>query len=259
MRIISLVPSLTKTLFDLGVGDRIVGCTSYCVDPKKNTRKIPKIGGTKDPQIPLIKDLQPTHILVNSEENRVSDIFELKAIAPTLETFPREISAVPDMLREISLFLGFQGIKQLKTNDIATRIEAKISWLGTTKSTQQNRYLYLIWREPLMCAGPDTYISSLFNLIGYVNCANRADSRYPAVEISEIDQYDPHFIFLSSEPYPFRKRNAVEISKKIKNRPHFVKVDGKLFSWHGTTSLEALDYLEHIVASPDWWTGCSMV
>jgi len=252
MRIVSLVPSLTKTLFDLGLGDSVVGCTSFCVDPPKETKKIRKIGGTKNPNINAIKELRPTHILVNSEENRLEDVNHLRQMASVLETFPKDIVMVPTMLRNLAVFLGDDFGFSKNCQKVAIQIDDLVAKLQEQKQPESNDYLYFIWRNPLMCAGHETYIESLFRLIGFRNAVKRG-IRYPEITWEEIDQLRPRFIFLSSEPFPFRKRHAQEILHKINYRPFIVKVDGRMFSWHGSLSLGALRHLDSGMSGAQWW------
>lgn len=253
MRIVSLVPSLTKTLFDLGLGDQIVGCTHYCVEPFKETSGIVKVGGTKNPDLECIKSLAPTHILGNTEENRRVDLDELKGIFPLLETFPKDILVVSQMLKDIANFLDISDPLSRNAYEMAQKIDEKIVSLRQINwVTKSESYLYLIWNDPVMCAGRDTYIASLLSQVGYNNCME-SEQRYPVVELKEIDTLQPKYLFLSTEPFPFKKRHAATLAHRLKHQPRIVKIDGRLFSWHGSKSLEALNFLESIATNGQWW------
>ena len=239
MRIVSLVPSLTKTICDLGLKDSIVGITNFCVDPPDLHRKARRVGGTKDPDLNIIKELAPSHVVVNSEENRQSDIDFIKGEFPTLVTFPKSPNDVPDLLSSLGEFLGV-------TNE-ADSLAAKISEELTKTQTQANpgrdlktRFLYLIWRDPWMAVGRDTYISKFLELLGFVNVID-LNERYPIVDLESFINLDAEVIFLSSEPWPFRRRDADYLRKQLgQGCPKLSWIDGKAFSWYGTTTLDAL-------------------
>ena len=239
MRIVSLVPSLTKTICELGLKDQIVGITNFCVDPKDLHRQAMRIGGTKDPDLDKIKNLAPTHVIVNTEENRSPDIAYLTQNYPTLVTFPKSPDDVPDLLRSMGQFLGADA----KANLIAEEVSSEIKRARTQNSMSKllgTRFVYLIWRDPWMAAGQDTYISNFLELLGFSNVIASSD-RYPVVDLKFYSHEQVDVIFLSSEPWPFRRRDADELRRQLGDKcPHLSWIDGKALSWYGTATLDAL-------------------
>lgn len=246
MRIVSLVPSLTHMLCELGFESQIVGCTAFCVDPASVSRSAVIVGGTKDPDMTLIECLSPTHILVNDEENRRVDIECCQNLAATLLTFPKTVADVPAMLRSVGAFLGAFS----QANRVAENIEREIFCLSAatregleTGKWRKRRFLYYIWRSPYMVAGHDTYISSLLELLGFVNVAPR-DARYPELPVEAAIELGADLLLLASEPYPFRRRDGKRLRLEWPTSPEMVKIDGKILSWYGTLTLNALHQLK---------------
>ena len=255
-RIVSLVPSLTETVATVGLEREIVGCTTFCCEPPDLARKVSLIGGTKDPQLENILKLQPTHILVNTEENNAEHISWLKSRVPTLECFPKSPRDVPALLHEMGAFL--------KAEDNFSPWEQKILRLLQQFPVSDNprSYLYLIWREPYMLAGKDCYISNLLELMGLKNAAANLDSqrpgqtlgqrRYPRVTVEEMVAASCDMVLFSSEPYPFRIRDMKRLLQQWPDNtpnPEFRKIDGQLCSWYGTKTADAL------IASQMWLSG----
>jgi ABC-type hemin transport system substrate-binding protein len=232
-RIVSLVPSISETLCDLGLRDQLVGCTSFCVEPRDLHRTSTRVGGTKDFDPALIRSLVPTHILCNQEENPREPILELAREIPTLVTFPKGPEDVPGMLRDIGRFL------ECETEKEAVAIE---SLLNTPKRHPSRRFLYMIWQNPYMIAGPDSYISRTLESIGWVN-AYEGTERYPALDIEAMAACKADIILLSSEPYPFRIRDAKKLKAQWPLAPRLARIDGQMLSWFGTRTREALEKL----------------
>lgn len=232
-RIISLVPSLSETVCDLGLRDELVGCTNFCVQPKDLHRTTTRIGGTKDPNLDLIRSLRPTHILANQEENPRDPVLDLARDIPTLVTFPKGPEDVPGMLRDLGRFLQFE------TEAAAAAIEGL---LQAPRRHAPQRFLYLIWQNPYMIAGPDTYISRTLTSIGWVN-AYEGGERYPALDQAAMEACRADIILLSSEPYPFRRRDADRLKAEWPMAPRLARIDGQMLSWFGTRTREALEQL----------------
>ena len=239
MRIVSLVPSLTKTICELGLKDQIVGITNFCVDPKDLHRHAMRIGGTKDPDLDKVKNLAPTHVIVNTEENRSPDIAYLKQNFPTLVTFPKSPDDVPDLLRSMGQFLGVDA----RANVIAGEVTSEIKRAREQSSLSKllgTRFIYLIWRDPWMAVGQDTYISKFLELLGFSNMITGPE-RYPIVDLKLYSREQVDVVFLSSEPWPFRRRDADELQRQLGDKcPHLSWIDGKALSWYGTTTLDAV-------------------
>lgn len=239
MRIVSLVPSITKTLCDLGLKNQIVGITNFCVDPPNLHRTADRVGGTKDPNLTRIAELNPTHIILNQEENRQVDIDVLKAHFNVLVTFPKTPQDVPDMLNQLGAYLGVETLAQ----DLAHDVIAKIDLVKGTNYWLEllgKRFLYLIWQDPWMAVGRDTYISNFLELLGLQNALNGSE-RYPVVNLEDVNNLNIDVVMLSSEPWPFRKRDADFIRQTLGPKcPKLYWIDGKAFSWYGATTIEAL-------------------
>lgn len=230
MRIVSLVPSLSETLVDLGLRSELVGCTLFCIEPKDLHRTASPVGGTKDFSIEKIRALNPTHILANQEENPKELVLELQKEFPLLLTFPKSPFDVPFMLREMGRFLGrdFEG-QALELENLFKTLEM---------AKEGKRFLYFIWREPYMFAGRDTYISRFLEAFGWEN-AYSGEERYPALSVEEIQALKPDLCLFSTEPYPFRKRDAERLREAWPACPDIGKIDGRMMSWYGTMTKEA--------------------
>lgn len=235
-RIVSLVPSLSETIYERGLGAELVGCTQFCVFPPRLHRTAQIVGGTKDFSIEAIDALRPTHIVANQEENPRVPIEELAKRYSVLCTFPRQAEDVPPMLRDLGHFLASSP----PFEDLASRIEETL--LSFAARASGKSFAYFIWREPYMLVGPDTYISRLLELAGWKN-AYQGEERYPALSLEEIHALHPDALLLSSEPYPFRMRDARRLREAWPESPAMYKVDGRLLSWYGSSTLEALRYL----------------
>jgi len=239
MRIVSLVPSLSKTICDLGLKANLVGITNFCVDPPDLYRSAMRVGGTKDPNLSQIHALNATHVIVNEEENRATDIEQLRKSGNVLSTFPKSPEDVGPMLRVLGKFLG----SETRTREVAACVEEEISKLASLPKLSSyvgRKFLYLIWRDPWMAVAKETYISRFLELLGFENLVN-SETRYPVIEVEQIKEMAPDVIFLSSEPWPFRKRDAEALRNQL--GPMSAKmlwIDGKYCSWYGTTTIEAL-------------------
>lgn len=240
LRIVSLVPSLTQTLCEWGLQENIVGCTGWCVDPPSLGRTATSCGGTKNPNLEQIAALQPTHVLVNTEENKPEHIQELKSRWPTLETYPKAPSDVPNMLRNMGTFLNCEEQAQ----EQALRIEGALAELAQQPLKKQ-RALTLIWRDPWMACGPDTYMSRLLETVGIQNCLlPNPTTRYPVIEIDALPRLDVDLVLMTSEPWPFRKRDAAALRALWPTCPELLWIDGQLLTWFGSKTASALEALK---------------
>ncbi|WP_430412366.1 ABC transporter substrate-binding protein [Kordia sp.] len=241
-RIISLVPSQTELLYDLGLEDSIVGITKFCVHPYhlKSTKAI--VGGTKSIKLEKIKELQPDIILCNKEENT-------KEIVETLEKlFPVHVSDVKNI--DESLEMISQYGKIFRCNTEASKINDKIQFYlrdfqAFVKDIPVQKVAYFIWRKPWMVAGKDTFINYLLTLCKFENIYE-SHGRYPEVEIKKIRlQGDPAIVMLSSEPYPFKSAHAFELGR-CTHHAKVVFVDGEYFSWYGSRLAKAFAYFKKL-------------
>ena len=238
LRIVSLVPSLSELVCDFGLEDSIVGCTNFCISPKSLCKKAKIVGGTKDPDLGFIAQLKPTHVLVNEEENRLEDALKLKEFASVIETFPRSPADVPDMVLELGTELGAATRGQALADEIVKAIDDL-----NKLSSKTVRFAYFIWNRPWMVAAQDTYISRFLELSGFTNVVV-GEERYPQVELSELEKMGPEIIFFSSEPWPFRKRDGLQLRDEWPAHPPIHHIDGKLASWYGSSTIEALHQLK---------------
>ena len=240
-RYVSLVPSLTETLFELGVGESVVGATKFCVHPRPAVDDVPRVGGTKDPRIDRILALAPTLVLVNQEENRLEDVERLRAAGLAVHvTFPRRVADVPPMLRE----LGELVERPARGEELAMEVEAaieevRIAALGRPPVP----FAVLIWREPWLAAGPGTFLSDLVTVAGGVNVipVSPGAAPYPEVEPEILEALGPRRILLPSEPFPFRDLHIDELSRRTRIGPAaFLRCDGELLTWHGSRTAAGL-------------------
>lgn len=240
-RIVSLVPSQTELLADLGLGERVVGVTKFCVHPKTWRKEKTIIGGTKSLRMDVIRQLQPDLIIANQEENDREQILTLA------QEFPVWVSQVTDLDTALSMILA--------VGDMTNRVGEAKRMVGKIKQEYQNvlgtfpirNCLYLIWRKPYMAAGGDTYISYMLKLSGFVNVLQEED-RYPELSRERIQALNPEVILLSSEPFPFKDKHIAELSVLCPNADVRL-VDGEMFSWYGSRLLLSASYFRNLRAS----------
>lgn len=238
-RIITLVPSLTETLFELGLEDRIIGVTKFCVHPYHLKSVKINVGGTKNVHIEKVRALNPDIIIANKEENTPETVAALEGICPVFVT---DIVTVEDTLKTIGDF----GKIFKRTTDAKKWIEkirfANEDFSVFMKDKPWQKVAYLIWREPYMAAGNGTFINEMLKLNRLENIYAVHEERYPEVEIRKMRiQGDPELVFLSSEPYPFKEEHAFEIGRAT-HHAKTVFVDGEMFSWYGTRLFKAFQY-----------------
>lgn len=240
-RIISLVPSQTELLYDLGLEESIVGITKFCVHPThfKGIKTI--VGGTKSVKIAKIKALQPDIIICNKEENTKEIVQELSQICPVWVT---DIVSIDDNLQMIYDFgqLFNKRTEAQKWSDKINFAYQDFKKFITDKPVK--KVAYFIWANPYMVAGNQTFINELLQLNHFENIYKSKVGRYPEIELKKIRlEGDPDYVFLSSEPFPFTDEHAFEIGR-FTHHAKTVFVDGEMFSWYGSRLLKALDYFK---------------
>jgi iron complex transport system substrate-binding protein len=241
VRVVSLCPSITESVFRLGKGSTLVGRTKFCVQPIGEVDAIERVGGTKNPKIDRIVALKPDLVFMNEEENRREDAEVLRAHGvQVLSTFARDVAGAASSLRELGAALDAKD----RAEALAGDIEAAAAKLATS-TKRRLRFIYLIWREPLMAAGAGTYVDALLTLAGGDNVARAYAERYPEVELATLAEAEK--ILLSSEPFPFEARH-LRVLANATQLPvdRFALVDGELLSWHGARTLEGLRYAERV-------------
>jgi ABC-type Fe3+-hydroxamate transport system substrate-binding protein len=236
-RIVSLVPSQTELLHDLGLGNEVVGITKFCVHPASWKKEKAIIGGTKNFNFDVIDELQPDLIIGNKEENYKEGI---EALQKKYNVWMSDIFSLDDALEMIEQ-VGEICERQEKATEIVDEIRSSFNKLS---SAGQQRVLYLIWKGPWMCAGKNTFIDSMLLKIGFVNAVIRL--RYPELASAEIADLHPDIIFLSSEPYPFKDKHISSL-QEICPRSKVMLVDGEMFSWYGSRLRLAVDYFNGVV------------
>lgn len=240
-RIVSLVPSQTELLFDLGLEEQIVGITKFCVHPFhfKSTKTI--VGGTKNVKFDKIKALQPDIIIANREENTQEMVEELQTICPVWVT---NIVTIEDNLQMIIDF-GKLFNKRVEAQKWLDKISFGLNDFRQFISDKEvQKVAYFIWANPYMVAGKDTFINELLKLNKFDNIYANREERYPEVIVQKMRiQGDPEIVFLSSEPFPFNDEHAFELGR-FTHHAKTVFVDGEMFSWYGTRLLKAFDYFK---------------
>ena len=235
-RIVSLVPSQTELLFDLGLDAEIVGVTKFCLHPSHARTTRTRVGGTKTLMHERIHALAPDLIVANREENRREDIEALQALAPCWVSDVRDLPDALAMIRSLGLVVG----RAPQGAALAARIEADFAALPRLS----RRVAYLIWRDPWMVAGGDTFIDDLLGRLGLHNVF--ADQpRYPALDDDTLREAAPELLFLSSEPYPFRERHAQELATVCPGAEP-VLVDGEMFCWFGSRLQHSASYFRQL-------------
>ena len=248
-RIVSLVPSITELLFDLGVGDRVVGRTSFCIHPSDRVANVPRVGGTKTPRLDRIRALDPTHVIVNVDENRREDADALGAFIPNMiVTHPLGPRDNPALYR----LVGGIFVCDEATERLCRVFEGALTALeSAAHGLPERRALYLIWRDPWMTVSRDTYVSRTLALVNLLTTTGGSPSRrYPEIALSREILDDVDVVLLSSEPYPFKERHIAEISAHAGVRCPAIRLfDGEMASWYGSRAIQAMDYLVRFAAS----------
>jgi ABC-type Fe3+-hydroxamate transport system substrate-binding protein len=240
VRIISLVPSQTELLVDLGLEESIVGVTKFCVHPVSIRKEKVIVGGTKNINIQKIKDLQPDIILCNKEEN-TKEIVELcLQIAPTHVS---DIFILNDALELIDQY-GLVFSCKTSADDLIQKIHLLFNdFKNFVKDKDSKKVAYFIWKKPWMVAGNNTFINFLLEINKFDNIY-KTEQRYPEVDLEDLKlKNEIDYFLLSSEPYPFKKEDKEELQMQFKNQS-ILLVDGEMFSWYGTRLIKAFEYFK---------------
>ena len=233
-RIISLVPSQTELLYDLGLHGEVIGITKFCVHPKEWFHSKTRVGGTKQLRIDIIDQLQPDLIIANKEENLKEQIEELE------KHYPVWVSDVHNLDDAVCMITDIGGMinKEKKATLMIDGIKNSFSQLKTTLPPL--RSCYFIWREPYMTIGADTFIHSMMEAAGFENIF-KDHARYPELSIEELSIQCPQLILLSSEPFPFKQKHIDELQPQLPGIK-IILVDGEMFSWYGSRLLKSPGY-----------------
>jgi ABC-type hemin transport system substrate-binding protein len=264
-RIVSLVPSLTEALFELGLGERVVGVTEWCVHPAAAVAALPKLGGTKDPDLAAIVALRPDLVIANREENTRRAVGELRAAGLCVwVTYPRTARDGAALLEELAA-LGATPEAQARVVD---PVREAVERAEVERPERPVAFFCPVWRDPWMAVGPDTYAHSLLELCGGRNVfagpgaggggpqgsARRhppvTARRYPRVTLEEVGAASPEVVILPDEPYAFGPRDvrelaALDIPAAREGRIHLI--DGTLVSWYGPRISRAIRELRGLL------------
>jgi ABC-type Fe3+-hydroxamate transport system substrate-binding protein len=240
-RIVSLVPSQTELLFDLGIGEKVVGVTKFCIHPAEARTKATVIGGTKNFDFDKIAALKPDLIIGNKEENYQDGIEQLATKYPVWLSDINNLTAALDMIRRVGFIVGAKE----KTAALAAEIEASFAALAaSTTETTLVSAVYFIWRKPYMAAATGTFIDDMLRRAGFANTF-AGQARYPEIAAEQLAKTAPQRILLSSEPYPFAEKHLAEF-QQICPAAKIEIVDGELFSWYGSRLLKSADYFSRL-------------
>ncbi|MGE0562210.1 MAG: ABC transporter substrate-binding protein [Flavobacteriales bacterium] len=235
-RIVSAVPSQTELLFDLGLENKVVGITKFCIHPKKWFESKQRVGGTKTLNISKIQELKPDLIIANKEENTKEQILELQKLFPVWTSNISTLDESLEMINQIGLMTS--------TLDESTEIFQKIVFDFERLQKfefKESKVLYLIWKKPYMTVGKNTFINNIMQKVGFKNLIDSTED-YPVLSEEQIMVYSPDLILLSSEPYPFKEKDVLEF-KNLCPKAQILLVDGEMFSWYGSRLTKTVDYL----------------
>lgn len=238
----SLVPSQTELLYDLGLEDKVVGLTKFCVHPYHFRSLKTVVGGTKQVKADKIKELQPDIILCNKEENTREIVSTLEKIAPVHVSDIYTIDDALELIGQYGELFSCRTDASRIIHKIRFRLEGFQHYI---KDKPVLKTAYFIWRNPWMVAGGNTFIDYLLTLNRFQNIYANKD-RYPVIELRKMRlEGDPDLVFLSSEPYPFKDEHAFEVGR-FTHHAKTVFVDGEMFSWYGSRLVKAFDYFKQL-------------
>jgi ABC-type Fe3+-hydroxamate transport system substrate-binding protein len=235
-------------VFDLGLGDNLVGRTKFCVHPEGKVDAVEKVGGTKNPKLDRIIELEPDLVLLNQEENRREDAEALESAGITCHvSFPRTALDTAAMVRSVAEAVRAPREGELIARDIEAR-HARVAKAASGRPPVS--YAYLIWRDPWMTLNADTFVSALLGDAGGRNVFASRTDRYPTISDDDLRVANPDVVLLSTEPFPFKDAHADELSAASGIPRERVRiVDGELLSWHGSRTPAGIDYAEDVIVS----------
>lgn len=234
-RIVSLVPSLSEFIWDLGLKKELVGITKFCIHPKEMFSSVQRIGGTKNPSIEKIAHLKPELIIANKEENTEESVSDLEKICPV---YVSDVNSLQDsyvMMKDIGVLTN----KEVEASEIIFQTKLCFEKHNLYSSL---RVVYVIWQNPIMSVASSTFINNLLMSLGFQNCFS-GKNRYPETNFDEIRDLNPDCIFLSSEPFPFTQEHCKEW-KLFFPETKIVLVDGEFFSWYGSRLMKSRPYFD---------------
>lgn len=240
--IVSLVPSLTELLFYLGLGDRVIGVTQYCIHPIEAKLNAKVLAGTKNFSTKAILELKPQFVIVNREENPKERTEKLLQHLPLVLTDISKPEDLVPLLHFLTKTYPDCASKALKLEIELKQLSEKLNHLGS------GSVLYLIWNKPIMAVGGDTFISKQLELAGFTNITKQLN-RYPVLTPEKLSSLNPDYLFLSSEPYPFKQEHIVYFQELLP-KTKILLVDGEPFSWYGNRMLNLPNYIKTLNLPP---------
>ncbi len=244
-RIISLVPSQTELLFELGLEYKVQGITKFCVHPEQYFKEKTKIGGTKNFNFERIEALEPDLIIGNKEENYQEGIEQLAQKYPVWMSDITEIEDAWEMMTSIGNITQRSQEADRLVGELKETFSAYSDWLHGFLP-QPIKVAYFIWRKPWMVAGGDTFIDKMLQKAGFENVFGHL-SRYPEIDLGDLQVQEPEWILLSSEPYPFKEEKHFAEIKEIYPKAKIKLVDGELFSWYGSRLKYSIPYFKKLL------------
>lgn len=246
-RVVCLCPSLTETLFALGLAGRIIGRTSYCTHPAEHVQNVAIVGGTKDVDIDRVRALNPDLVIAEKEENQPQTVGTL---AETLPVFVFNVTDYESALHAVTHLGNLTG----RTERATTLVRDIRNAFTDVRPRATHRVAYLIWQNPYRAAGRDTYIHALLEKCGFDNVAAQLAGRYPEISIETLRELAPAWVFLSSEPFPFDDAHLAKLAPQIP-AARLIRVNGEMFAWYGSRMIPAAKYLQQLLAELDKTTN----
>jgi ABC-type Fe3+-hydroxamate transport system substrate-binding protein len=243
-RIVSLVPSITELLFDLNLGERLVARTQFCVHPVGKVDALPSVGGTKKIKMDRLRDLKPTHIILNIDENTKELAEALRLFVPNLiVTHPLQPRDNLDLFRMLGGIFDRAERAEALCQDFEIALRSVMTF---APRLADKRVLYLIWKDPWMTVSPNTYIARMLELVRWRTVSADTRVRYPTVQLTQklLDGVD--IVLFSTEPFKFTEDHIVEFREKFNLSNKTMRmIDGEMISWYGSRAIQGLEYLRH--------------
>jgi ABC-type Fe3+-hydroxamate transport system substrate-binding protein len=249
-RVVSLVPSWTETLFAFGSVSEIVGITRFCVEPADAVAAVPKIGGTKNPDIKAIIDLQPDLVIANAEENRREDIERLRADGVAVfTTYPRTVASAVESILKLGSVVGRPAEAGAMAREIVKSVSEIETGLGAW-SKLRFRVFCPVWKNPWIAFNGDTYAHDVLRMLGFNNIYATAGERYPRVTLDEALELRPDYVLLPDEPYEFDAKDVEELKPLLPPAlsRRVVLINGRDLHWYGVRMVDGLKTLSALLS-----------
>jgi ABC-type Fe3+-hydroxamate transport system substrate-binding protein len=241
-RIVSLVPSVTETLIELGAGPQIAGVTDYCIHPAEAVAGIPKVGGTKGFSAERVIALGPDLVIANKEENTKPEVDALRREYPVFVTHPRNVEQAMKTVLDLGALTG----RTIEASTMASDCESRLAGAYPPALARPFRTVCFVWRDPWMAVGPNTYVGDLLDTFGFKNIFAADEGRYPTTSLETVLDRGPEVVMLPDEPFEFGSDDAQDVESFFVERGATVKIltmDGTLLTWFGYRTAQGIDYL----------------